>query len=160
MRARGRFQIPRQTPVQGVFTEKGARFRGKWGSAPSVNPPPKKFPVHTPAPPLPSPGRTPPPWIFSKTSGIFSKTPTARQEKGGAGTRGRGGGGRGPMYRENEHLFRRKRQTPVERFPNFPPRREFQGQMNRGNRTEGLWEGNLPLRGSRRGSVFRGVQRL
>ena len=37
--------------------------------------------------------------------------------------------------------------------------------MNRGNRTESLWEGNLPLRGSLRGSLFsegffRGFQRF
>ena len=30
--------------------------------------------------------------------------------------------------------------------------------MKRGNRTESLWEGNLPLRGSLRGRVFRGFQ--
>ena len=32
--------------------------------------------------------------------------------------------------------------------------RGFQGQTNRGNRTESLWEGNLPLRRSPRGSLF------
>ena len=37
---------------------------------------------------------------------------------------------------------------------------EFKGQMNRGNRTERLWEGNPPLRGSLRGRVFRGFQRF
>ena len=31
--------------------------------------------------------------------------------------------------------------------------REFKGQMNRGSRTESLWEANLPLRGSLRGSL-------
>ena len=87
--------------LEGVFAENGAHFHGKWGlGAPS---PPPKFPVHTPGPPLP--GRPPPP-------GIFSKTPTAPQKKGGGrGARGRGGGGgrRGPIYRENEPPFRRKR---------------------------------------------------
>ena len=50
-------------------------------------------------------------------------------------------------------------------------RREFKGQHDRGNRTESLWEGNLPLRGSLRGpvrgrlfrdfsEVLRGFQRL
>ena len=48
---------------------------------------------------------------------------------------------------------------------NFSPflktnRREFRGQMNRGNRTESPPEGNLPLRGSLRGRVFRGSQRV
>ena len=33
-------------------------------------------------------------------------------------------------------------------------RREFKGQINRGHRTERLWEGNLPLRGSLRGMGF------
>ena len=33
-------------------------------------------------------------------------------------------------------------------------RREFKWQHDRGNRTESLWEGNLPLRGSLRGRVF------
>ena len=37
--------------------------------------------------------------------------------------------------------------------------KESKGQMNRGNRTESLWEGNLPLRGSLRGRPFRGFQR-
>ena len=31
--------------------------------------------------------------------------------------------------------------------------RKFKGQHDRGNRTESLWEGNLPLRGSLRGSL-------
>ena len=38
--------------------------------------------------------------------------------------------------------------------------REFKGQHDRGNRTESLSEGILPLRGSLRGRVFRGVQRI
>ena len=82
-----------------VFAEKGARFRREWGSEPSA------------PSPLPSPGKDPPPLeIFSKTPWIFSKTPTAPQEKGGGGGGGPGvgGGGRGPIYRENEPLFRRK----------------------------------------------------
>ena len=33
--------------------------------------------------------------------------------------------------------------------------RKLKGQMNRSNRTESLWEGDLPLRGSLRGRVFR-----
>ena len=37
-------------------------------------------------------------------------------------------------------------------------RREFKGQMNRGNRTESLWEANLPLRDF--SEVFRGLQRF
>ena len=39
-------------------------------------------------------------------------------------------------------------------------RREFRGKMNRGNRTESLWEGNLPLRLSLRGRVFRGFSEV
>ena len=43
-------------------------------------------------------------------------------------------------------------------------RREFKRQMKRGNRTESLWEGNLPLRkslrGSLRGRVFGGLQKF
>ena len=35
-------------------------------------------------------------------------------------------------------------------------RSELKGQMNRGDRTKSVWEGNLPLRGSLRGRVFRG----
>ena len=70
--------------------------------------PPPQIPVHTPAPPPPPPlsWKTPPPF------GIFSKTPTAPQEKGWGGGEGPGvggwGGGRGPIYRENERPFRRK----------------------------------------------------
>ena len=36
----------------------------------------------------------------------------------------------------------------------------WMGQMNRGNKTETLWEGNLPPRESLRGRVFRGFERL
>ena len=36
----------------------------------------------------------------------------------------------------------------------------LKGQHDRGNRTESLREGNLPLRGSLRGRVFRGFQRF
>ena len=39
------------------------------------------------------------------------------------------------------------------------PWREFKGQQNRGNRPRAS-EGNLPLRGSLRGRVFRGFQRF
>ena len=93
---------------KGVFAEKGARFHGKWGlGAPS--PPPSKFPVHTLAPAAPSPGRPPPP------PGIFSKTPTAPQEKGGGAGPGAGGVGVGgaeapftaktsPFFGENAFL--------------------------------------------------------
>ena len=89
---------------KGVVAEKGARFRGKWG----LGAPP-------PPPPL-SPGgwssRTPPPPHPPFLLGVVF------QEKGGGGggpgvcTGNLGGGGRGrrgPIYRENEPPFRRKR---------------------------------------------------
>ena len=44
-------------------------------------------------------------------------------------------------------------------LPNMT-RRDLKGQVNRGNRTESLCERNLPLRGSLRGRVFRGFQRV
>ena len=52
----------------------------------------------------------------------------------------------------------------AERHPNAMSRRDFKGQHDRGNRTESLWEANLPLRGSLRGrfaefffsEIFRG----
>ena len=52
-------------PLKGVFAEKGARFRGKWGSAPSAPPsPPPKIPrTHAPPPSL-SWKNPPPPWDF------------------------------------------------------------------------------------------------
>ena len=96
------------SPKKGlVFAVNGAR-------RPRPPPPPKTFPVHTPGPP-PSPLLEEPPPSF----GIFSKTPTARRKGrgrvaggGGGGRWPGGGGGRGPIYRENEPLFRRKRLTP------------------------------------------------
>ena len=38
-------------------------------------------------------------------------------------------------------------------------RKRLRGNTIRGNRTESLWEGNLPLRGSLRGRTFRSFQR-
>ena len=69
------------TQKKGVFAEKGARFRGKWGlGAPS---PPQKFPVHTPGPPPPPP---PPP-------GFSVKPPPPPRRGGGGEWPGVGGGG-------------------------------------------------------------------
>ena len=71
-------------------------------------PPPPKFPVHAPGPPPPP---LPPPLLEDPPPRIFSKTPPP-QRKGGGGEGpgvGEGGGWRGPVYRENEPLFRRKR---------------------------------------------------
>ena len=77
-------------------------------------------------PPAPTPSPSPPPPPFLLGGGVLLKIP------GGGGLPGRGGGGRGgqgrvrgiwggggwqgPIYRENEPLFRRKRLT----FPIFP----------------------------------------
>ena len=74
--------------LKGVFAEKGARFRGKWGSAPSAPPPPPQNSPYTPLAPPPSPLLEEPP-----PPGIFSKTPNAPQEKGGGGGEAGGGGG-------------------------------------------------------------------
>ena len=70
--------------IEGVFAEKGARFRGKWGSAPSAPlPPPQKFPwAPTPSPLLEEP---PPPLGFSV------KPPPPPRRRGG-GMSGRGWG--------------------------------------------------------------------
>ena len=92
-RASGGGQKLRIAPGLRRFRRKGAHFHGKWGlGAPS--PPTSEFPVDTPGPP--------------PLSWIFSKTPTAPQEKGGGGE-GSGGWWRGPFYRENEPPFRWKR---------------------------------------------------
>ena len=92
------------TGFEGVFAEKGARFRGKWG-------------LGAPCPPLPQIPRTHPPLLEDPPPGIFSKTPTdPRGKGGGAGARGRGlGGGRGaeapfavktsPFFGENAFFF-------------------------------------------------------
>ena len=60
-------------------------------------------------PPLSSKTPPPPPEIFSTTPGIFSKTPTAPQEKGGAGAgargRGWGGGGEAPFTAKTSPFF-------------------------------------------------------
>ena len=80
---------PLQIQLKGVFAEKGARFRGKWGLGP---------------PPLPFS------WVGV---GGFTENPRGGGlpgEGGGGCVRGIwGGGGRGPIYRENEPPFRRKR---------------------------------------------------
>ena len=93
---------------QGVFAEKGARFHGKWG----LGPPPPNHPAPRPRPP-PSPG--------GGGVGVLLKIPKGGvvfQERGGdqGCARGNFGGGgerrRGPIYRENEPPFRRKRLFP------------------------------------------------
>ena len=81
---------------QGVFAEKGAHVHGKWGSAP---PPPPKFPIHRLAPP---------PLLEDPLPLGFSVKPPPPPGERGAGARGR----RGPIYRENEPPFRRKRLQP------------------------------------------------
>ena len=86
---------------QGVFAEKGARFHGKWGLG---------------APPHPRP-------LLLAGGGGFTENPGGGVfQEGGAGGPARGvhgefggGGGRGrrgPIYRENEPPFRRKRLNP------------------------------------------------
>ena len=95
---------------KGVFAEKGARFCGKWGLGAL---PPPQIPPYTPLalPPCP-----PPPLLEDPPLGFSSKPPPppkkgggGRGVGGGGGAEGWGGGGRGPIYRENEPLFRRKR---------------------------------------------------
>ena len=46
-------------------------------------------------------------------------------------------------------------QSEVHIYAQKITRRKFKGEHDRGNRTESLWEGNLPLRRSLRGRVFR-----
>ena len=89
------------SPKRGlVFAVNGARCPRR------PLPPPQKIPRTRPwpSPPPPLSWKNPPP-------GIFSKTPTAPQEKGGGVGEGPGvgGGDQGPIYRENEPPFRRKR---------------------------------------------------
>ena len=68
---------------EGVFAEKGARFRGKWGSAPSAPPPPSPL------------LEDPPPLGFSvKPLGFSVKPAPPPRRKGGRG-RGAGVGGGG-----------------------------------------------------------------
>ena len=78
-----------------------------------------------------------------------------------------GGGRGGGKLRENcpKALFSLGafHDNKIWKFCKFDCRREFKGTHDRGNRTESLWEGNLPLRGSLRGRVskaFRGFQRF
>ena len=55
------------------------------------------------------------------------------------------------------------RATPLKLNPPFSFGEGLRGNTIRGNRTESLWEGNLPLRGSLRGrvsEVFRGFHRV
>ena len=106
----------RNTSFQGVFAEKGARFRCKWG-------PRRPSP---PSPPTPDPSPRPQPW----GRGGFSENPGGgggSSRRGGGegqgcvrGIWGGGGGGqgrRGPIYRENEPLFRRKHVLVAEYDP-------------------------------------------
>ena len=67
---------------EGVFAEKGARFRGKWGLGAPCPPPP-----NSPYTPLALP---PPALLEDPPPGIVSKTPTAPGRGRGVG----GGGGR------------------------------------------------------------------
>ena len=94
-------QILTPTPNQGVFAEKGAHFHGKWGLGAPKSP-------YTPLPPLSWKTRPPPPRIFSKT-------PTAPQEKGGGG-RGEGpvggGGAEAPFTAKTSPLFGENALTP------------------------------------------------
>ena len=103
------FAIGVQLQRKGVFAEKGARFRGKWGLGP---------------PPPPAPRPRPPPFSWGAV-GVLLKIPGkgGLSGEGGGGARGVceetfifwGGGGEGsprapsPIYRENEPPFRRKR---------------------------------------------------
>ena len=92
---RPRLRKPRpatEPRLEGVFAEKGARFHGKWGLGAPSPPPPFPNSPYTPWPPRP-----PPPG--------FSVKPPPPPRGRGVG----GGGRRGPIYRENEPLFRRKR---------------------------------------------------
>ena len=75
--------------VQGVFAEKGARFRGKWG-------------LGAPCPPPPNSPYTPHPWPFPHPPplGIFSKTPTAPGRGRGVGAGGGGGAPRPHLPRK------------------------------------------------------------
>ena len=97
-------KITTKSPTQGVFAEKGARFRGKWGLG---------------APPPPPHPRPPPPPFLWGAVGVLLKI------QGGGGLPGeRGGGARGvygelgggggggaeaPFTVKNEPPFRRKR---------------------------------------------------
>ena len=85
------------------------RFRRKRGSF-SASAPPSPPPPNSPYTPGPfSLLEDPPPcWIFSKTP---TGPPGERVGGEGPGV-GRGGGRRGPIYRENEPRFRRKRLSP------------------------------------------------
>ena len=84
-----------------VFAVNGARRP----RAPPPPPPKKKIPRTHPWPPPLSWKNPPPPPLL----GFSVKPPPSPRRKGGAGARGRGEGGRGPIYRENEPpLFRRK----------------------------------------------------
>ena len=99
------------SPKEGVFAEKGARFRGKWGLAPPAPPPPRPL---APAPP---------PFLLGGSGG-FTENP------GGGGVFQEGGGRRGPIYRENEPPFRRKRLKgvflPSMTFESLPSENPFQ----------------------------------
>ena len=93
--------------IQGVFAQKGARFRGKWGlGAPSPPPNSPYTPLALPPPPALPP--LSPPLDFQVS------TP-APQKRGGGRGRGVGGGGGGaegpftvktsPFFGENAFLF-------------------------------------------------------
>ena len=134
--------IDQNQATKGVFAEKGARFRGKWGLGPP--PPPKSPYTRLALPPRPLSWKTPPP------PGIFSKAPTAPQEKGGGGGEGPGVGGGGaeapftaktsPLFGENalqSHPATSRtygkmkegksasKQIQSNRGPDRPPRREY-----------------------------------
>ena len=123
-------QKSRDTPPEDIRTKKfmfgfkafspkkGLVFAVNGASAPLPPPPPNSPYTPLALPPLPPPllGDPPPP-------GIFSKTPPGERGGGGEGPGvgggggegpgvGGGGGWRGPVYRENEPLFRRKRLVP------------------------------------------------